>query len=135
MYMLSALTPSSPLEILFNDPMATQEQMEAMEKALGLDQPVYIQYWHWLKACRRKSWNILSYRTSCGVHDSRKISGQTLILTGTAMLITSAVSLPLELWRRINHIPDGITFLPVFPSLELQCQTFLQHWYLFTSSM
>ena len=32
-YMLSALTPSSPLEILFNDPMATQEQMEAMEKA------------------------------------------------------------------------------------------------------
>ena len=48
-YFLSSLTPSSPLEILFNDPMATKEQMLAMEKSLGLDQPVYIQYLRWLK--------------------------------------------------------------------------------------
>ena len=47
-YIVASLAPSSPLEILFNDPMATQEEMEEMSRKLGLDQPVVIQYLRWL---------------------------------------------------------------------------------------
>ena len=94
-YFLSSLTPSSPLEILFNDPMATKEQMLAMEKSLGLDQPVYIQYLRWLKGLLSGNLGI-SYRTGLPVASmiSERI-GPTLILTGTAMLITIVISLPL----------------------------------------
>ncbi|MGN0372189.1 MAG: ABC transporter permease [Enterocloster sp.] len=87
-YFLSSLTPSSPLEILFNDPMATREQMAAMEKSLGLDQPVYIQYFHWLVSLLKGNLGI-SYRTGLPVAGmiAERI-GPTLILTGTAMAVT-----------------------------------------------
>lgn len=47
-YALSAMAPGSPLEMIFLDPNATAEQMEAMRHKLGLDQPVWIQYLNWL---------------------------------------------------------------------------------------
>ena len=47
-YVVASLAPSSPLEILFNDPYATAEEMARKSKELGLDQPVIIQYIRWL---------------------------------------------------------------------------------------
>ena len=41
-YIVASLAPSSPLEILFNDPMATQEEMEemrAMDTGKGTHDP------------------------------------------------------------------------------------------------
>ena len=116
-YFLSSLTPSSPLEILFNDPMATKEQMQAMEKSLGLDQPVYIQYLRWLKGLLGGNLGI-SYRTGLPVAGmiSERI-GPTLILTGTAMLITIVISLPLGIMAAYkpysgwDYISSGISFL------------------------
>ena len=116
-YFLSSLTPSSPLEILFNDPMATKEQMLAMEKSLGLDQPVYIQYLRWLKGLLSGNLGI-SYRTGLPVAGmiSERI-GPTLILTGTAMLITIVISLPLGIMAAYkpysgwDYISSGISFL------------------------
>ncbi len=94
-YFLSSLTPSSPLEILFNDPMATREQMAAMEKALGLDQPVYVQYLRWVRSLLAGNLGT-SYRTGLPVAGmiAERI-GPTLILTGSAMAITIVISLPL----------------------------------------
>ena len=116
-YFLSSLTPSSPLEILFNDPMATKEQMLAMEKSLGLDQPVYIQYLRWMKGLLSGNLGI-SYRTGLPVASmiSERI-GPTLILTGTAMLITIVISLPLGIMAAYkpysgwDYISSGISFL------------------------
>ena len=47
-YVLSSMAPGTPLEMIFNDPNATAEQMAAMKAKLGLDQPVMIQYFNWL---------------------------------------------------------------------------------------
>lgn len=69
-YILASMTPSSPLEIMFNDPMATKEQMEAMEKSLGLDQPVYVQYFRWLIQLLKGNLGI-SYRTGLPVTSMR----------------------------------------------------------------
>ena len=116
-YLLSSLTPSSPLEILFNDPMATKEQMAQMEKELGLDQPVYIQYLHWLKSLLTGNLGI-SYRTGLPVAGmiADRI-GPTLILTGTAMAITIVISLPLGIMAAYkpysgwDYISSGISFI------------------------
>ena len=43
-YVLSSMAPGTPLEMIFNDPNATAEQMAAMKAKLGLAQPVMIQY-------------------------------------------------------------------------------------------
>lgn len=51
-YVLSSMAPGTPLEMIFNDPNATAEQMAAMKAKLGLDQPVMIQYFNWLVQLR-----------------------------------------------------------------------------------
>ncbi|MGN0774645.1 MAG: ABC transporter permease [Candidatus Ventricola sp.] len=116
-YLLASMTPSSPLEIMFNDPMATQEQMEAMEQALGLDQPVYIQYLRWLKGLLTGNLGY-SYRTNLPVMDMvLERIGPTLLLTGSAMLLTFLIALPLGIMAAYrpysgwDYISSGISFI------------------------
>lgn len=116
-YLLASMTPSSPLEIMFNDPMATQEQMEAMEQALGLDQPVYIQYLRWLKGLLTGNLGY-SYRTNLPVMDMvLERIGPTLLLTGSAMLLTFLIALPLGVMAAYrpysgwDYISSGISFI------------------------
>lgn len=116
-YLLASLTPSSPLEIMFNDPMATQEQMDAMAEALGLDQPVYIQYLRWLKGLLTGNLGY-SYRTNLPVMDMvfERI-GPTLLLTGSAMLLTFLIALPLGImaaykpYSAWDYVSSGISFI------------------------
>ncbi|MGN1369446.1 MAG: ABC transporter permease [Aristaeellaceae bacterium] len=116
-YLLASMTPSSPLEIMFNDPMATQEQMEAMEQALGLDQPVYIQYLRWMKGLLTGNLGY-SYRTNLPVMDMvLERIGPTLLLTGSAMLLTFLIALPLGIMAAYrpysgwDYISSGISFI------------------------
>jgi peptide/nickel transport system permease protein len=41
------LAPGDPAQSMLG-PMASPDQLQRLRVALGLDQPVYIQYWHWL---------------------------------------------------------------------------------------
>lgn len=116
-YILASMTPSSPLEIMFNDPMATKEQMEAMEKSLGLDQPVYIQYFRWLIQLLQGNLGT-SYRTGLPVMGMvLERIGPTLLLTGSAMLLTVIIALPLGIMAAYkpysgwDYISSGISFI------------------------
>ena len=116
-YILASMMPSSPLEIMFNDPMATKEQMEAMEKSLGLDQPVYVQYFRWLIQLLKGNLGI-SYRTGLPVTSMvLERIGPTLLLTGSAMLLTVLIALPLGIMAAYkpysgwDYISSGISFI------------------------
>ncbi len=116
-YILASLTPSSPLEILFNDPYATAEEMARKSKELGLDQPVIIQYFHWLTQLLQGNMGT-SIRTNLPV---MMMIGQrvlpTLILTGSAMLITIVISLPLGImaaykpYTKWDYVSSGLSFV------------------------
>ena len=116
-YLLACMTPSSPLEIMYNDPMATKEQMEAMKAAMGLDQPVFIQYLRWLAGLLTGNLG-RSYRTGLPVMGMvvERI-GPTLILTGSAMLITVLIALPLGVmaaykpYSAWDYVSSGISFV------------------------
>ena len=47
-YFILNLAPGSPLDALLADPGITPAELERKRVALGLDQPVWIQYIHWL---------------------------------------------------------------------------------------
>lgn len=116
-YILASLTPSSPLEILFNDPSATPEEIARKSRELGLDQPVVIQYLHWLGQLLIGNMGT-SIRTNMPVMDmvSQRII-PTLILTGSAMLITVIISLPLGVmsaykpYSRWDYVSSGLSFI------------------------
>ncbi|MHC1762294.1 MAG: ABC transporter permease [Negativicutes bacterium] len=116
-YILASMTPSSPLEILFNDPYATPEEMARKSRELGLDQPVIVQYFHWLGQLLIGNMGT-SIRTNLSV---MQMIGErlmpTLALTGSAMLITLVVSLPLGImaaykpYTRWDYVSSGLSFV------------------------
>ena len=48
-YFILNMAPGSPLDALLADPGITPAELERKRVALGLDQPVIIQYFTWLK--------------------------------------------------------------------------------------
>jgi len=115
-YIIASLAPSSPLEIIFYDPFATQEQMELIRTQLGLDQPVIIQYLRWLT--QLLSGNLgRSLRTNLPVFSMiTERLGPTLLLTGSATLITFLVAMPLGVmsaykpYSAWDYISSGLSF-------------------------
>ena len=91
--------------------------MEAMEKSLGLDQPVYVQYFRWLIQLLKGNLGI-SYRTGLPVTSMvLERIGPTLLLTGSAMLLTVLIALPLGIMAAYkpysgwDYISSGISFI------------------------
>lgn len=116
-YVVASMAPSSPLEILFNDPMATQAEMEEMSKSLGLDQPVIIQYARWL-------WQLLQGNLGTSIRTNGDVLsmilgriGPTLVLTGVAMLLTALIGLPLGImsaykpYSKWDYVSSGFSFI------------------------
>jgi len=46
-FVLLSLTSGNPAQAILG-PLASAAQVQAMTKQLGFDQPVWVQYWHWL---------------------------------------------------------------------------------------
>jgi peptide/nickel transport system permease protein len=49
------LTPGDPAQLILGT-RATQTSLEALRRELGLDQPIYIQYWNWLANALQGDW-------------------------------------------------------------------------------
>ena len=47
-FVMMLLTPGDPVEIMLGDQHVTEEQEQALRHDMGLDRPVYTQYWVWL---------------------------------------------------------------------------------------
>ncbi len=94
-YFLSAMAPGTPLEMIFNDPNATQEQMDAMSEKLGLDQPIPVQYFNWLDELIHGNMGS-SYRTGHKVwSDISERIGPTLLLTFSSLVFSVVIAIPL----------------------------------------
>jgi nickel transport system permease protein len=98
-------------------PSASAIQMA--REALGLNQPLLVQYWNWLTAALQGDFGT-SFATKRPVIDDIALyMPATLQLTGVALLFTLAISVPLGLWsaRHKDRWPDqavrGLAFVGV----------------------
>ena len=93
-YVLSALAPGNPVSYMLGTENVTQEDVARLTKQLGLDQPVIIQYFHWLLRLFQGNLGI-SYRTSEPVLNMiMSRMGPTLLITLTSVLVSVAVAIP-----------------------------------------
>ncbi len=125
-FLLSYLSPTDPATRFFTDHgmIPTPEQLDAKRHELGLDRPFLEQYVSWMAGVFQGDLG-QSYR------NGRSVSGSlmsclpcTLALTGTSLLLTLAISLPLGLacaYRKdgiLDNIVRAITYafcsLPTF---------------------
>ncbi|WP_320127789.1 ABC transporter permease [uncultured Sphaerochaeta sp.] len=116
-YFLSSLAPGSPLELLFNDSNATAEVMHDMEARLGLDQPVYLQYFSWLKELFKGNFG-KSYRTGLSVWESiAERVGPTLLITLSSLFLSVLIAIPLGLMSAYkpysgwDYFSSGLSFV------------------------
>ena len=82
---------------LYITPDTTQQQIEATRTALGLDQPIYVQYLSWLSQVLRGH---LGYSFSNSMPVTQILAerlGPTLLLMGAALILAYLVGIPLGL--------------------------------------
>ena len=95
-YVLASLMPGSPLDYLVTvDSGMSQEEIAALEHKLGLDQPVYIQYFIWLKNLLMGNFgtSFIQHRPVLDIMLERL--GPTLILSCSAMVLALLIAIPL----------------------------------------
>ncbi|HEY2987696.1 MAG TPA: nickel ABC transporter permease [Candidatus Binatia bacterium] len=98
-YFTVRLIPGDPVLVILGvdaDPAATynQEQYRALQRQLGLDRPVYVQYFNWLDKTVRGNFGI-SLRSRRPVIDViRERYPATIYLAITALLIAVLIAIP-----------------------------------------
>jgi peptide/nickel transport system permease protein len=103
---------------------ATQEQIDAFNKAQGFDQPLPVQYWDYLVRLLHGDLGD-SYTQNSPVSTllGERVP-KTLLLTAISTLLAIVVALPVGVWQAVrrgkaaDHVTTGVTFLlyatPVF---------------------
>lgn len=104
-YLIMSLA-GSPLAML-QGPRVSQEAVEIKKIALGLDQPIYIQYWEWLKQLLQGN---LGYSIKSHLPVSQLIAtyiGPTLLLMSTSILVSLMIAIPAGIYSAVHQYSAG----------------------------
>jgi peptide/nickel transport system permease protein len=95
----------NPVDILIN-PQADQAEIERVKAALGLDQPVWVQYWHFLTNALAGDLGKSFAANVSAIQLILQRMPATVELALTAMVIAIVLGLPLGLWAGLK--PDSV---------------------------
>jgi peptide/nickel transport system permease protein len=108
------LAPGGPLDVYADNPSVTPQAMEQIRTAYGLDRPVPVQYFLWLKSMLVGDWGY-SIRTGRPVlSEIVDRVRPTLELGGLSLVVSLALALPLGIIsaaRRHSALDHVFTFL------------------------
>jgi peptide/nickel transport system permease protein len=102
-FLLIHTAPGGPLAIYLSNPNVRPEDIERLRHALGLDRPLWEQYWSWLAAFVTGDWG---YSFS----DGRPVAGRilervpaTIELVGTSLACALALTIPVGVWSAVQR--------------------------------
>lgn len=102
-FLLANAVPGSPVTGLEFNPKTKPEDIQRIKESLGLNDPLYVRYFTWFSHVIRGDLG-LSLKTF------RPVSGQikakipnTLILTGTALLLALIISIPVGVYGAVRR--------------------------------
>lgn len=104
-FTLLALQPGDPLDELRQaNPRMTQEQLDQLRHAYGLDQPVYVRYFKWLgRALQGDFGQSRTYAVPAAQKVFRERLPNTLILSGGAFLLALCVAIPAGIFSAVRQ--------------------------------
>jgi len=112
------LAPGDPVEMQIN-PYATETDIEIRKEALGINDPIYIQYFRWLGSLIKGDFG---YSFSTYEPVSQMILeriGPTMMLMGTALIIAYLIAIPIGIlsatkqYSWIDYLTTSFSFLGV----------------------
>lgn len=118
-YALLQAMPGDPLDMYLENPNASLEAIEAIKESHGLNDPVPIQYLHWLAGILTGDWgvSINSSRPVLELIGERVVP--TLQLCGVSFLIALCISIPVGIFCAIrkgkvfDNVATPLTFLGI----------------------
>ena len=125
-FALMQMLPGGPLAAYENNPEITQADIDRLRHEMGLDRPVHVQYFSWLKNFVRGDWGY-SFTTK------RPVTAEiwdrlpnTLYLTGLSLLVSLLIAVPVGIisathqYSLFDHIVTFLTYvgrsMPVYYS-------------------
>lgn len=113
-FAIMQLAPGSYLDTLKQNPQIAPETIEQLKQQFGLDQPVYLQYWHWLVRV------VLAGDFGTSFVYKRSVSsllwermGNTVLLAISSLVVTWAIALPLGIVGAVRQNTRVDQFLRV----------------------
>lgn len=93
-FLLMNLAPGSPIDLMRN-PMVSQTTLDMKAEALGLNQPIFIQYFQWLNELLHGNlgYSMITYQPVSKLIGSH--IGPTLLLMGVSLMIGLFIAIPL----------------------------------------
>ena len=93
-FLLIHSVPGGPLAIYLSNPSVRPQDIERLRRALGLDRPLWEQYWSWLAAFAQGDWGYsFSDGRPVGMRILERVPA-TLELVATAIAFALALALP-----------------------------------------
>lgn len=112
-FLLQAI-PGGPTTVYRGVSNVTAEDIRRIERELGLDQPLWVQYWTWLGRFLQGDWGISLVARRPVLDIVLERLPATLMLMAAAISMSIVLSVPLGLaaaLRRDTWIDQGLTFL------------------------
>ena len=122
-FFIIRLSPVDPLGELRLNPSISQETLQKEQQRLGLDKPIYVQYFLWAKSFVKGD---LGY-TSSGEKVSQKLAERipnTLLLTSVVIFVTWLIGVPLGLLAAIRQKSWADRLLTVLTSMGMAIPSF-----------
>ncbi|MFD2442691.1 ABC transporter permease [Bacillus sp. CGMCC 1.16607] len=102
-FLLMSLAPGDPTAMYQNPEAGSEQDMSAIREQLGVDQPIYIQYYKWLKLLVLEG--NLGYSFQDGQPVMEKIMQRvpaTMLLMGVAILVSIIIAIPIGVYSAIK---------------------------------
>lgn len=111
---VTKLAPGDPIQQLRMNPAITQERIEAERQRLGLDRPIYVQYWRWVTHfVQGDLGDSYTYKTSVTTLIGQRL-GNTLILGVSVLLFTWLIAIPLGIFAAVRQYSKADMAISVF---------------------
>ena len=102
-FLLIHAAPGGPLAVYLSNPNVRTEDIERLRRALGLDRPLWQQYWSWLAAFVRGDWG---YSFSDGRPVAVRVFERvpaTLELVGVSLTCAVGLTIPVGVWSAVRR--------------------------------
>ncbi|MFQ5955744.1 MAG: ABC transporter permease, partial [Kiloniellales bacterium] len=103
-YALIALMPGDPIDIMVQaDPNLTPADAERLKALYGLDRPIPLRYWAWLKAALAGDLGYSRIHTRPVLEILWPRLGNSLVLLGLSLALALAMALPLGIYAALRQ--------------------------------
>ena len=125
-FVLMQMLPGGPLAAYENNPEISQHDIQRLRHEMGLDRPIPVQYWAWLKNFVRGDWGYSFVTKRPVLQEIWDRLPNTLYLTGFSLVLALIIAIPVGIisatrqYSIFDHITTTLTYvgrsMPVYYS-------------------